>query len=721
MTNQNDDFKIDYDKKILEVKNLRQYFKVGSGKNKIIVKAVDDVNFEIYSKEVFGLVGESGSGKTTTGRTIIGLYKATGGKVIYNDDIIGYGIDSIIFDIKKIKKQQKLDILFQNPYKKALYDLKQNYLEAVNKIQAEINAIENNVVEINLAQKPITDYENLVHAIRREEKLKLADLEKKSFLQKSELDNDSYKAINNELKSYLIAAKKRFNKKYAYLKDAKLNPEAKKNQFNNFLGQFISEIDFTYEVLERKIVTKDEFKYLAYKHDLFKKGQTLIGKFLKNKLIDPNNISEINDTILKLSSLKNDFKNVQVLGNPNELEKQNKSEITKIENQLEIQTNQIEKQYEAKIKELSLPDTEAVNQEVVRINAEKTRLIAIEMDKLIKLKDDYKVKTSEIRADQGLKAQPVNQMKVDEILTKTNEMLRIKYEELSVAKQANAMKETPEAKKVRKAKLKELKENLKLTLENASEVDRVRLTDEYNLAVEKIQSEIPSYANVLSSMQMIFQDPISSLNPRMTVREIIGEGLKIKGVKDKAEIERKTFEVLSLVGLQSSHADRYPHEFSGGQRQRIGIARALIINPKFIIADEPISALDVSIQAQIINLLNDLKHKLGLTILFVAHDLSVVKYFSDRIAVMFKGKIVELATSEELFNYPLHPYTKSLLSAIPEPDPDVEKTRQRIMYDPMIHNYTVDRPQMYEVRPGHFIYANQAELKEYAKELGVKK
>ena len=188
----------------------------------------------------------------------------------------------------------------------------------------------------------------------------------------------------------------------------------------------------------------------------------------------------------------------------------------------------------------------------------------------------------------------------------------------------------------------------------------------------------------------------------------------IRGERDKKVIDEKVYQMLELVGLVREHASRYPHEFSGGQRQRIGVARAIIMNPELIIADEPVSALDVSIQAQVINLLGDLKKDLGLTILFIAHDLSVVKYFSDRIGVMYFGKMVELASSDELFKNPLHPYTQSLLSAIPLPDPIYEKKRERIQYKPLaVHDYSVDKPSFREITPGHFVQCNDAEFEKY--------
>ncbi len=274
-----------------------------------------------------------------------------------------------------------------------------------------------------------------------------------------------------------------------------------------------------------------------------------------------------------------------------------------------------------------------------------------------------------------------------------------------------------------KSDSKEVDRNYRASLVKKLEeeyADKFRAAKSDEVKLKALQKEydnrlrVAKKSRLITQIQMIFQDPIASLDPRMTVRDIIAEGMVINGITDKEYINQKVYEILETVGLVREHADRYPHEFSGGQRQRIGIARAVVMQPEMIIADEPVSALDVSIQAQVINLLNDLRESQGLTIMFIAHDLSVVKYFSDRIGVMYFGKMVELADSEELFKHPLHPYTKSLLSAIPLPDPVYEKQRKRITYNPLAeHDYSTDTPSFREISPGHFVYCNDAEEAKY--------
>ena len=232
----------------------------------------------------------------------------------------------------------------------------------------------------------------------------------------------------------------------------------------------------------------------------------------------------------------------------------------------------------------------------------------------------------------------------------------------------------------------------------------------------KISKELDR--EVIKSCQMIFQDPMASLNERAKVDYIVSEGLlNFHMYKDEADREAKVQKALREVGLLPEFASRFPHEFSGGQRQRIGIARALIMEPEFVVADEPISALDVSIRAQVLNLLNQLKASRGLTYLFIAHDLSVVRFISDRIAVIYKGRIVELAEAEELFHHPLHPYTKALLSAVPIPDPEIEKKKKLLIYDPTLHDYTISKPQWVEITEGHFVYGNEPELEKYRAEI----
>lgn len=321
----------------------------------------------------------------------------------------------------------------------------------------------------------------------------------------------------------------------------------------------------------------------------------------------------------------------------------------------------------------------------------------ISLEAMQKVKDKY----SYLKEDQKSKDDKIKQIKLD-----NNNELILALKNITNKDEINKIKD--EYKVQLETKLNEIENEYKYLIDD---------TKKFKEELKKAKQ-----TSITSQIQMIFQDPIASLNPRMTVRNIIAEGLYIKGIKDEAFITSEVNRVLELVGLLPEHANRYPHEFSGGQRQRIGIARAIIMKPELIIADEPVSALDVSIQAQVINLLNDLRDNLGLTILFIAHNLSVVKYFCDRIAVMYFGNLVELATSEELFAHPLHPYTKSLLSAVPHPDPNIEKNRKRIVYNAQTsHDYSVDKPSMREISKGHFVYCNDKEEAEYKLELKPKR
>ncbi len=428
---------------VLSVRNLKQHFKSGWGKNKLVVRAVDGVSFDIYKGEVFSLVGESGCGKTTTGRSIIKLYEPTDGEVYFLGKRITAGYESLKREVKRVRREAKKEIL-------RIKEKGDNDKEAIERIEKA-----------------------------RDERIQALKLE----IKERKLDYAGKRAVSNI--------------------------DTLKEQLDNFEAEAREELD-------------------ALKAE---KGE--------------------------------DSDEVAVL--------------------------------------------------------------------------------------------------VKEQNTKRNQL----------KKQIKAGKVDPQ---------KEEKQ-------------------------------------IMKRMQMIFQDPIASLNPRMIVKEIIAEGLRIAGERDDKVLNRRVNEMLETVGLLPEHASRYPHEFSGGQRQRIGIARALAVSPEFIIADEPISALDVSIQAQVMNLLNDLRQEFQITIMFIAHDLSVVKYFSDRIGVMYYGNLVELAPKDELFKNPLHPYTKSLLSAVPAPDPHFERQRTRTAYDPRMHDYSEELPKLHEIKKGHFIMANTAELEEYKKEL----
>ena len=358
-----------------------------------------------------------------------------------------------------------------------------------------------------------------------------------------------------------------------------------------------------------------------------------------------------------------------------------------------------------------IPEIEKINLELSKIEQELVDIKVVRKDRIAQAAN---IMDEEAR---NIKYEEINKEASLEI-----ESRRVRLEELNAklkdyrakVKESKKEKPTPETEqKINKVKEKYASE-IKAVKEHIDEVEKEQIE-----AIAQIKYDNKHVdKKLMSKMQMIFQDPVDSLDPRMTVEDIIQEGLHIQGQYNRFKNSQQVKDVLVKVGLLPEYASRYPHEFSGGQRQRIGIARALVMNPRFLICDEPISALDVSIRAQIINLLNDLKEEMGLTIMFIAHDLSVVKYFCDRIAVMYYGEIVELASSDELFAHPLHPYTNALLSAIPKPDPLSEKKRTRYVYNPARdHDYSKEAPKLTEIVPGHWVLANSAELEKYNEQI----
>lgn len=395
----------------------------------------------------------------------------------------------------------------------------------------------------------------------------------------------------------------------------------------------------------------------------------------------------------------------------------NEKEIkwTKIKARKKIkELRKIEEDEIAKVRDTSgvLDRVEEINREIIKLEEE-----------LLHLKSEYKERLKQYNSnvdDENEKADKIGE--INREYTSEAEVRNVKLEtlkeELKALKQQYYSSKKNKADEETEAKVSEIRAKYEAQIaEIRQHVDEVEKEQIEAIAQIKYDNKHVD-KKLMSGMQMIFQDPVDSLDPRMTVEDIIQEGLHIQGQYNKYKNSQKVKEVLIKVGLLPEYASRYPHEFSGGQRQRIGIARALVMNPRFLICDEPISALDVSIRAQIINLLNDLKEEMGLTILFIAHDLSVVKYFCDRIAVMYYGEIVELASSDELFAHPLHPYTHALLSAIPKPDPISEKTRTRYLYVPSKeHDYSKEAPKLTEITPGHWVLANSEELERYKEKL----
>ena len=596
---------IDFKEKVLQVKNLKKYFRVGSGKRKLMIPAVDGVTFDIYKREVFGVVGESGSGKTTLGRTIIKLYQPTDGSVTLNNIPISAGYMGITDEIERLKRDLVNKINALNPTKTKSIALKKEAQSSIESLKLEITTLlKQKNEEIASISKHFDQYRADLYQIKAMQQIELQtvlfEFNQKVMKAKSGTQNKALLKYDNEIK----IAKIKFKTKLDGLKDSAALEQ--------------TTIDQRIQTLKLDHETQLKSLEINYKHQIEEDKKTVLTKQAVANLI----ASYAKEKNLAISKIKAKFsKELKALVVPNKAA-------------FKIEKNKVDQKFSKHI---------AVIQK--KINGKQIEL-KINLAKLPKdnqtFLNDPKIKTS-----------------VDKI------------------KQDNALK------------IKELKQKL---------LDAKRVNQSSDTLRES------------QKMQMIFQDPISSLNPRMTVKEIIGEGLVIQGNLKKADIEKKVTEVLELVGLSPEYASRYPHEFSGGQRQRIGVARALIMNPNVIIADEPISSLDVSIRAQIINLLFTLREKLGLTILFIAHDLSVVRFFCDRIAVMYNGKVVEMATSEELFKRPMHPYTVSLLSAIPQPDPDYEKNRKRIHYHPKPINYRLNPQSLQNLSNDHFVFANATEF-----------
>ena len=596
---------IDYKEKVLQVKNLKKYFRVGSGKRKLNIPAVDGVTFDIYKREVFGVVGESGSGKTTLGRTIIKLYQPTDGTVTLNNIAISAGTLSYQEEIERINKQLADDITSLDPLKIKAIELRRKKELVISGLKKElINLEKDKLIEVTASTK---QYDQFRADQYRTKALMTIDLQKVIFDYNQQVMKTNQRLQNESLLKY-----------------------------------------------------KNEVKIATLKHD--------------------NKLEGLKDS----AALEKETINQRIEA----LNKDHQAFLLKLKETYQPQIDAVAKNVLTKqqVKSLILVFSKDKNQKVLAIKADYQKQLKnlVEPDKTTYIKEKQKIEQKF----------SILKKEIEQKIVEANKSLNLEISKLPKSTTSNL--KNPEI-QVKIAQLK-TNANLKIRELKAKLLDAKRVNQSGDTLKES------------QKMQMIFQDPISSLNPRMTVKEIIGEGLIIQGKLSKKEIEKKVADSLELVGLSPEYASRYPHEFSGGQRQRIGVARALIMDPNVIIADEPISALDVSIRAQVINLLFALREKLGLTILFIAHDLSVVRFFCDRIAVMYNGKVVEMAPSEELFKNPMHPYTVSLLSAIPQPDPDYEKNRKRIHYNPRQHQYLTDLPTLKEIGPNHHVYANQAEF-----------
>lgn len=708
---------------LLEVNNLKMHFDITTGFFKTTpLKAVDGVSFKIKKGETLGVVGESGCGKTTLGRTIMNLYNPSSGDVIFD------GVEiSPYSDLKKIKKEEQFEI------KSIKYDLnkelksfiktnKEIYLNNLNEKLASIE--KERISKINELEIPEKN-DDEINSINKT--IKELNANAKNALKEANGDKNLVNSIKSNLEKNISETKSKCEYLVYLDKVSKINDEAKNNSINtsNKLKEEYDSLvlDFT-EKNNAKLNEKIDSLKSLYSEKYFKKEAEINAKLeeIENnkndklaKLVMPERNKDIETKIdEKIKELKNVAKNAVIsaksVRNP-KIQSAKTLKRKKLKTQMKIHSDNLAKLvYFKNNNKKELQDAKSKYNAVKSIEGQTNDIIVAAKKEYISVKNKLAKSYSKEYKD----------IIVSNIVAK--EKIQNDY---SVEK-SKAVGEYQNTYNMIKADL--LAQTIQARLESPyyTYLDNVKAINKDSKQAKKavLSSSKLRMKDFRKKCTMVFQDPYSSLNPRMTVADIIAEPLDVNRLYSTKEERRSiVLELMRKVGLSPEQATRYAHEFSGGQRQRIGIARALAVNPKFIVCDEPVSALDVSIQAQVINTFEDLQKDLGLTYLFIAHDLLVVRHISDRIAVMYLGKVVEIAPTDNLYDSPLHPYTISLLSAVPLPDPKKARANKRIILEgdvpsPMnvpsgcpfrtrcpraCERCKNEVPTLQEVKPGHFV------------------